>query len=295
MFCKFCGAKLEDGQAYCDHCGAKLEDGRPETQQAAETQQPAAPKKGLSQEQKDEMKKSVSEAGESAKAAGKALWNSAKVVSSAALGQAKVFGGAALDQAKQLAGSAQGAMADGSLKDSPVLYRMILMGFGALHVLLLFVLSYAKLGKKGEDLLYFERLFHITLPKRMTGPAFLKFMDAVSKTGVGGSDADATYAMVVVIFALPVVCGLLLILLNLLAVRSGKQGGMISSIVLSSVTLLDYVLIKALMVNETEPLTEMGYKMGFGFGFVVIAALVAVQIAVAVKGHIACKKARAAA
>ena len=279
MYCKFCGAKLEDGQV----CTC------PEAQQAA--QQPAAAKGALSQEQKDEMKRTMLEAGKSAKAAGKALWSSAKVVGGAALDQAREVGGAAMDQAKSLAGAAQGAASGGgpAIKKGPDLYRKIMMAFGALHVFLYFFFSYGRLGSRNDTVRYAEQMLKISLPKRLTGPAFLRVLTASVR--YGGSGADEAYTMAVMMFALPVVLGLLIILLNCL----GKKKGMIGSVVLSVLTLLGYVVINALMSEEARAFEEIGYKMGFGFGFVVIVALVIVQTVVAVKGHAACKKAQTAA
>ena len=65
---------------------------------------------------------------------------------------------------------------------------------------------------------------------------------------------------------------------------------MISSIVLSVVTLLSYLVVHSDLSGTVEML---GYKMGLGFGFVFLVT--ALQIAAAVMGHITGKKAQAAA
>ena len=259
-YCQFCGTKLEDGQQ-CTCKGAQ--------EAAAEQQRPAARKHVLTQEQKEEMQKTMSEAKESAKAAGKALWNSAKAY------------GSTFAESAQSAMS-KGAAAQGTL--TAAMYQKIMMAFGALQVLFFFILSYAKLDGSGSVVKSVARFIGIDVPNRLTGLTMLWLMNGCAEYGI--PNADTAFMEFVVLFGVPVLCGVLLIVFN----RKEKSGGMISSIVLSVVTLLSYLVVHSDLSGNVEML---GYKMGLGFGFVFLVT--ALQIAAAVMGHITGKKAQAAA
>lgn len=260
-YCQFCGTKLEDGQQ-CTCKGAQ--------EAAAQQQRPAAQKQPvLTQEQKEEMQKTMAEAKESAKAAGKALWNSAKAYGSS------------------FAESAQGALSKGAAAQGALtaaLYRKVMMAFGALQVLFFFILSYAKLDGSGSVVKSVARLIGIDVPRRLTGLTMLRLMNGCVEYGI--PNAETALAEFAVLFGLPVLCGVLLIVFN----RKEKSGGMISSIVLSVLTLLSYLAVHGDLSGNVEML---GYEMGLGFGFAFVVT--ALQIAAAVMGHITGKKAQAAA
>ena len=273
---------------YCQFCGAKLEEGRQCTCQASQqaaaqqqtTAQSAAPKPVLTQEQKEEMQKMMAQAGESARTAGKALWSSAKVAGKA-LGSS----------AKSLAGSAQGALKDGEARKDPALYRKGMLAFGALHVLFFFLLSYAKMDRVNAEVKLFTQVTGVEIPRRLTGLSLLRFMK-ISAEWSGMSSKAVASAMMwnVILFTLPVLCGVLLIVLN----RKAKKNGMIGSVVLSVLTLLSYLLVNAVITSDEMALSfkELGYRTGFGCGFAILVAVL--QTAAAVMGHTAAKKAQAA-
>lgn len=258
-YCQFCGTKLEDGQ----QCTCQ------EAQEAAAQQQSAAKKPVLTQEQKDEMQKTMSQAKESAKAAGKVLWNSAKAY------------GSSFTESAQSAVS-KGAAAQGA---PAALYRKVMMAFGALQVLFFFILSYAKLDGSGAAVRAIANYMGINIPRRLTGLTFLRLMNGCVEYGI--PNADEAFMEFVVLFGLPVLCGVLLIVFN----RKEKPGGgMIGSVILSVLTLLSYLVANISLSGNVDML---GYKMGLGFGFVFVVTIL--QIAAAVMGHIAGKKAKAAA
>ena len=259
-YCQFCGTKLEDGQQ-CICKGAQ--------EAAAVQQRPTVQEPILTREQKEEMQKTMSEAKESARAAGKALWNSAKA-----------YGSTFAESAQNVL--SKGAAAQGTL--TAAMYQKIMMVFGALQVLFFFILSYAKLDGSGSVVKSVARFIGIDVPNRLTGLTMLRLMNGCAEYGI--PNADTAFMEFVVLFGVPMLCGILLIVFN----RKAKSGGMISSIVLSVVTLLSYLVVHGDLSGNVEML---GYKMGLGFGFVFVVT--ALQIAAAVMGHIASKKAAAAA
>ena len=285
-YCQYCGAKLEEGQQCTCQVAQQVA-----ARQAAAAQQPAArpaapvqqpavrpapippkqhavvPRSIQNQGQREELQKTMAQAGQSARAAGKAAWSSAK----------------------SLAGSAQGALSNGAGAQGAALYRMAMMAFGALHILLFFILSYAKLNSQGVEMKLFSQLTGFNFPRNMTAINFIRFAQDSANFGV--ADAGDALTALVVLFGVPVLCGVLLIVLNL----KKKARGMIGSIVLSVLTLLDYLVIKLFIGEMASSFSQMGYKTGFGFSFVVVMLIVVLQIVVAIMGHVAAKKAGTAA
>lgn len=252
---------MEDGQ----QCTCK------DAQQAetAQQQRPAVQKSVLTQEQKEKMQKTMAETKESAKAAGKVLWNSAKAYGSTFAGSAQ-------------SALSKGAAAQGAL--TAAMYQKIMMAFGALQVLFFFILSYARLDGSGSVVKSVAKFIGIDIPRRLTGLTLLRLMNGCAEYGI--PNADTAFMEFAVLFGVPVLCGVLLIVFN----RKEKSGGMLSSIGLSALTLLSYLAMHGDLSGNVEML---GYKMGLGFGFVFLVT--ALQIAAAVMGHIAGKKAAAAA
>lgn len=270
-YCQYCGTQLEDGQqCTCkDAWDAAVQQAAAEqlaAQKAAAKQQ----KPVLTQEQKEEMQRTVAEAKQSAKAAGKVLWNSAKA-----------YGSSFAETAQSTL--SKGGAAQGTLTGA--MCRKIMMAFGALQVLFFFILSYAKLDGSGAMVKTIASFMGIDVPRRMTGLTAIRLMSGCAERGI--PNADEAFIEMLIMFGLPVVCGILLIVFN----RKEKAGGgMLSSIVLSVLTLVSYVLAHTALSGNVEML---GYKMGLGFGFVFLVSIL--QIAAAVMGHIVSKKADSAA
>lgn len=260
-YCQFCGTQLEDGEQ-CT-CPDAQEARVAEAQQRARTQKPV-----LTQEQKEEMQKTMAEAKASAKAAGKAL-----------LGTAKAYG-------SSFAESAQNGLAKGGAAQAgAAMYRKIMMAFGALQVLFFFILSYAKLDGSGSLVKTIASYIGIDVPRRLTGFTAVRLMNACAEYGI--PNADEAFMELLIVFGVPVLCGVLLIVFNL---KGKPGGGMLSSIILSALTLVCYFIARTDLSGAVE---KLGYEMGLGFGFVLLVS--ALQTAAAVLGHIASKKAKSAA
>lgn len=128
--------------------------------------------------------------------------------------------------------------------------RLALMVLGALHTLLFFTMSYGQIHLMSA----LNAIMGSSFSSRLTALNTISLMKGCVDLGIDG--AGAALVEVTVLSLLPVALGLAVLALNLK--RGGKRGGLVS-VVLSVVTLLAYIVLKAgLSANAGLGLTVDG-------------------------------------
>ena len=144
--------------------------------------------------------------------------------------------------------------------------KIALMVLGALHTLLFFTMSYGRIHLMSA----LNAIMGSSFSSRLTALNAISLMKGCVDLGIDG--AGAALVEVTVLTLLPVALGLVVLALNLK--RSGKRGGLVP-VVLSVVTLLAYIVLKAgLSANA-----GLGLEVDGGMPAYVISVL---QIAAAV-------------
>ena len=153
-----------------------------------------------------------------------------------------------------------------SLGGGADLPRMALMVLGAMQVLLFFTLSHGSV----RLLSALNSVFGSDFSDKLTAMNIMRIMGALSELGVQG--ADGAMIEFTILCLLPVILSLAVLAVSL---KRGLKKGGAACVVLSALTLLSYILLRA----DLEANAGLGFAVeGGGLAYVVSVAQIAAAV-----------------